>query len=522
METDSSIKDYLRIIFNHKAVIIIAMIVVMATVFINQELSTPTYIAQVKMIQAAVWDEKLENMRPQWTRTTAEIEWIKSPYVVKRVVTALKLDKRPLDYEKGYASELKALLIEHEVKKEKAELEEMSPEQRQVFLFNEAVSDLMNNISTGASVETNVFSVSVTDFNPVMATRIVNSLSRSYLMFDIEKQIELTRLKYGDKHTSIIQLQEYLKMLKDTLQGQLIPDMDAIGSGSIKIMAQAQGAGLVATTNKTLRLLIAFFVSIVLGVMIAFLIEYVDQSFKLPDEIERFLNIPCLGSIPRKNTKEKLFVGNSNPSHTKYVQSYQNLSDELNLLMNDLNIKTILITDAEEAEGTAAVVANLGFCSSLKAGYRVLIIDANLRRPYMCGLFNMSNDVGLADILQHKIEFDEGICSIDTNLDFLPAGKADINPIALLDSVLMREVLNKVKDVYDMVIIYCADLRKFTDSVALSSKTDATILVINEGKVSRHVLGKVIRPLKEKKVHIMGAILNNRTYIIPEVIYKLT
>ena len=522
MEADSGIKDYLRIIFNHKAVIIIAMIVVMTTVFINAELRTPTYIAQVKLVQAAQWDERLENMKGVWSRPNAEIEWVRSPHVIKRVVKALKLDQRPLDYEKRYASKLKALLIEHNFNIYMAQLEELSPEQRQAALFNEAVANLMSNISTESSLETNVFSISVTDFNPAMAARIVNSLSRSYLIFDIEKQIELTRLKYGDKHTSIIRLQEYIDRLINTLDGNLIPDIDAIGPGSVKIMSQSQGGGMVPVANKNVRLIIAFFVSIVLGVMIAFLIEYLDQSFKLPYEIERFLNIPCLGSIPRKEKNEELFVGNSNPSHTKYVQSYQNMSDALTLLMKDINIKTILITDAEGSEGTAAVVANIGFCSSIKAGYKVLVIDANLRRPHISDLFNLSNDIGLADILQHKIEIDEGICSIDTNLDFLPAGRTDINPITLLESISMMDVLQRVKEIYDMVIIFSADLRKFTESVALSSKTDATIIVINEGKVSRHVIDRAVRPLKEKKVHIIGAILNNRTYIIPEVIYKLT
>lgn len=521
MESKADTKDFFRIIFRYKLIIIISMIVVMATVFVIGQLNTPIYIAQVKLLHAAKWTLELEQYEEFYNRTTQEIEWIKSPYVIKRVVKALNLDKRPLNYEKIYAPKLRGLLLDYSYRKFMNGINEMSPEERQKIFFNEAVTQLMNNISTEASIENNLIAINVKDYNRAMATKIANSISRSYIMFDIEKQINQIRLKYGNKYTAIVQLQEAITVLENTLNGELIPDLEAVGPGSIKIVSQAQGASLVSTTNSTLKLIIAFFVSVILGISIAFILDYLDQSFRIPHDIEDFLGIPLLGSISKRNPKEKLIIDINNLSNMEYSRSYQMLSDEISLLMKDKGLKSILISDFEASSGNAAIAANIGICYSHKA-VRVLIIDANLRYPFMMDFFNVPNTPGLADILEDKVKFEEVIQEIDTNLAFLPAGETMLNPITLFASSLMQDIINEVKDQYDIVIVDSPDIRNYSDYLVLSGLTDATIMIINEGKVSRHVAQRLIRPLKDKNVFILGAILNHRTYVIPDMIYKIT
>ncbi|GBD95566.1 MAG TPA: polysaccharide biosynthesis tyrosine autokinase [Nitrospirae bacterium] len=522
MEVDTSVRDYLRIIFRHKIVIIVSVIVVMLTVFMKLELDTPVYNAQVKMLLAARWQTDEEYYKGLYYRTETAAEWVTSPYVIKRVVKSLKLYQRPLDYEKRFASKLKAILIEYNVNRLEDELKEMSPEQRESFFFEQAVANLIGNISIDVPEQSNIFTINVSDYDPRMAMLIANSLSRSYLIFDLEKQIEETRLQYGDKHARVIRLQKYAKNLLKTLDGKPISDLEAVGPASVKIVAQALGAGISKTTNKNIRLIIAFFVSIILGVAIALGIEYLNQSFRSTHEIEKFLNIPCLWSIPKRKSKEALLVSDSNPANTNYTHSYQILSDEISLLMRHGKFKTLLITDAEGTEETSGVVANIGSYLSRKGGYKVLLIDANLRMPSVSKIFNISNDKGLAEILEDKIKFEDGIKHIDSNLDFLPAGETIFNPGTLLDSSLMSGIIEKAKNQYEIVLINCADLRNFTDSTVIASQTDATAIVINEGKVSRYVIERAISPLRQEKVHIMGVIFNNRTHVIPEIIYKMT
>lgn len=521
MESKADTKDFFRIVFSYKLVIIISMVVVMTIVFVIVQLNTPMYAAQVKLLHAARWTVELEQYEELYNRTTQEVEWIKSPYVIKRVIKALDLDKRPFDYEKSYASKLKGVLIDYSYRRFMTGINELSPEEQQRVLFDAAVTKLMNNVNTAASIENNLITIKVTDYNSAMAAKIANSISRSYIMFDIEKQINQIRLKYGDRYASIVQLQDAITVLGNTLDGNRIPDLEAIGPGSIKIISQAQGGSLISTTNSTLKLIIAFFVSAVFGIAIAFILDYLDQSFRTPQDIEGFLGIPLLGSIPKRGPKEDLIVDIDNSSNMGYAKAFRILSDEMSLLMQDKGLKSILISDFESSRETSAIAANIGICYSHKEA-KVLIIDANLRHTFMTDFFNVPNTPGLADILEKNIKFEEAIQGIDTNLSFLPAGETRLNPVTLFTSSLMQDMINEAKDLYDIVIVDSPDIRKYSDYLVLSGLTDATIIIINEGKVSRHVAERLLRPLKDKNVFILGAILNDRTYVIPDIIYKMT
>jgi Mrp family chromosome partitioning ATPase len=111
---------------------------------------------------------------------------------------------------------------------------------------------------------------------------------------------------------------------------------------------------------------------------------------------------------------------------------------------------------------------------------------------------------------------------LGSNLYVLPAGETVSNPISLLDSSMMSDVVRKAKEQYEIVFINCIDLNKFSDAVILSSIADGTVLIVNEGKVKRQVVRNALTPLVEKNANIIGVILNNRTYVIPKIIYNLT
>ena len=523
---ETTLRDYLRVLFRHKAIIITTFIAVVTTVFIGLELKTPVYVADVKMLISAQKEIETKYYKGIYpgskSLVSTHIEMVKSKLVIERVVKALGLYQRPLDYEKNFSTRLKAFLIDRRLKKQNISLEEIAPEQKQAFLFGMAISSLTGSISATPLIDTNIFLISVSDFSPVGAAIIANSVSRSYVIFDLEQQIAELQLKYGKKHSTVLQLQDYIKMLYKTLDGKPLSTIEAIGPASVKIISQARRGGQVGIVSRRLGLIFAFFTSLFLGVMLAFLFDYFDQTFKSPQDIETFFDIPFLGSIPKRKSKDKLLISDANPPPTKYTQSFQNLSDQMYLLMKDKNLKSLLITDAEGSEGTTAIIANLGSCLAYKAGHRVLIIDANLRTPAVSNILNISDTPGLTDVLEEKIPLDSAVQDLGSNLYVLPAGKTVFNPITLLDSSVMSDVIKKAKEQYEIVFINCIDLNKFSDAVILSSIVDGTALIVNEGKVRRQVIKNAIAPLEQKKVNLIGVILNNRTYVIPKIIYDLT
>lgn len=518
---DTTIRDYLRVIFKHKAIIITTVVVLILFTYIPLSLHTLRYEATVKMLKEGESQTAAEYYREFVTRgrELSDIEIVKLNPIIERTVAALGLYNLPLDYEKRFATPLKKLLIDYRVKKSMQELEKLPEERKRDLFFSMAVRHLKANIKVSQIKDTNIFTISASDFSPNVAVILANVVSRSYIIHDLERQLAEIRLKYGERHPITRQVKDKIEGLQKLLDGRPIPDIEAIGPASVKIIEQAKEAYPARQYDKRLILTLIFFLGIVLGIMFAFGFESLDQTIKSPRDVEAFLNIPFLGSIPKRRPKDKLLLKNLNTSNI-YTQFYQNLSDHLDLLIKDKNLRSILITDVESSYDTPVVIANVGIClARKKADYKTLIIDANLRDPSISKIFNVMSAPGLVDVLEGKILFEDAIKDLGSNLYLLTACKAESNPTTLLGSSKMSDVIKMAKEKYEIVLLAGADLKNFTDSVVLSHITDALIIVVNEGKVRRQVIKYALSPLMERKVNIMGAIINNRNFVIPKVIY---
>ncbi|MCK5492688.1 MAG: polysaccharide biosynthesis tyrosine autokinase, partial [Candidatus Omnitrophica bacterium] len=338
----------------------------------------------------------------------------------------------------------------------------------------------------------------------------------SYIIFDLEQQLSELQIKYGDKHPSTQQLQDTITNMNKNLSGQIIPNIEAIGPASVKIFEQAIPGLRPIGTSKKITIILAFFMSIFLGVMLVFVFDYMDQTFKSPQEVERLLNTPVLGSIPKIKRKRKVVIKDTDKK-TPYTYAYQILSDQIYMLMKDRKIKSLTLTSALAQEGVSTIIANVGTYLAKKAGHKVLIVDANLRTPKIHALFNIKNDIGLGQVLEGKAQSDKIIHNLGENLFVVSAGNTELNPVTLLDSSVMTDFLQKAQEIFDIVLIDCSELKDFKDAVLLSSRTDGTAFVINEGKTRKQVIQKVIGILDKDKM--LGVILNKRTFSIPKVIY---
>jgi capsular exopolysaccharide synthesis family protein len=521
-----SLLDILRVIFSHKIIIFTMFIIVMLSVYIGLELRTPMYQSSVRMLVAGTMQKDLEYQRELGPGSLIQthMNLVKSRPIIERTVKALKLYQIPIDYERKFTTRLNAQYIDYKTKKIKKNLEKMTDENRKAFLYNRAMSRLQGNISTHRVQEASIFAISVKDFSPVGAAIIANALSRSYVIFDLEQQIAELRLIYGEKNSTIIKLKKHIEHLKESLDGRILPDIEAIGPASVKIVSQAGlGAPIEMTPSKPSALMIGFIMSVVSSLILSFLFDYFNQTFRSPKDVRRYLNMPILGSIPKRKLKDKNIMINTNPKTTIYTRSIVNLTNTLYLLNKEHNYKSFLLADAESSKFTSKTIADLGICLSQNTAQKILIIDANFKMQKIPKIFNISPNPGLSEILKGDISFEEAVKVLNSNLSVLPAGDMSMNSkIALLESDKMSEVMEKAKKHYNIVIIHCSDLRNFTDVAIVSNFVDGIILIINEGKVKRHIVKNTIAPLLNKKVNIMGVILNNRKFVIPKLFYKLT
>lgn len=548
----STLRDYLRVVFRHKTVIITAFITVIISVFFGMELMTPVYEAQVKILVSAQKQIDSPYYRgfgayEQSEASLTQSEIVISNPVIERAVRALNLHERPPDYEKNYCSPLKARLIDLRLKM--SESNTVSPENEshsysdlnddrqirilrtkgelanpsgniyeQPYAFRKAVERLKRNIIAEPIKGTLLFTIHATDFDPESAAMIANVVSRSYIIFDLEQQLAELQLKYGEKQPIVVQLRENIEKLTQNLTGATLPDIEAIGPASVKIIEQALVPLSSTGDKKKISLLLAFFMSIFLGIMFAFGLEYIDHTFKSPRDVETFLNLPLLGAIPKKWFRNKSLLRNTKKA-TVLNSSYHDLSDQIYLLMKDKKLKALLITAVSHLEGSTTIVANIAL-SLAREGHKVLVIDANLKSPEIHEIFKIPNNSGLTHVLEGKFALEEAVKEIDCNLSVLTAGNTTLNPTLLFDSTRMANTIKEAKEKYGFVFVDYANLRNSHDADILSSSLDGTVLVVNESKTKHPVIKALIAPLVQKKANIIGAILNNRTFVIPKILYK--
>lgn len=504
----TTLRDYLRVLFRQKAVLITCVITVMVTVIIGLLMKTPTYTATVKLlisgekqVEATYYRDLYYNQNMELALTQSEI--VKSSPVINRAVGSVGLWQRPLDYEKNFSSVFKKPFIVMAAQSTEKRLAKLKDEQKKSYLYRMTIEDLKQNIKVEPIRDTNMFTISVRDHSPIGAAVLANVVSRSYIIFDLEQQLAELQLKYGEKHLSVLQLQDNIAKLTKGLNGEPLPDAEAIGPASVKVIEQAQVPIRPDGMPKTVTVVLAFFMSIFLGVMLAFTFEYMDQTFKSPQEVEQVLGLPYLGSIP---------------SHPK-AKNFEVIDEQLLLLARDKGLKTLLFTSAVYEPENQDVVQKIGRAIGEKENLRVLVIDANFRKLTMKKITSQQSAPGLIDVIEEKVTMEKSMQTISKNLAVISSGKTELNPITILDSSRMEQILKDATNQFDLILIDAPDLAK-RESVMLSSHVDGVILLINENKTRKQVVQAMISPLKAKRARILGVILNNRTFSIPSAIYE--
>lgn len=515
---DFTLRDYMMVLFRQKWVVIVTFITVMVTVSIGLLLRTPVYDATVKMLitgekQAAspYYRELMTYQNIGAAITQSEI--VKANPVVVLVIRTIGI--KPLDYEARFANPVKKAIVKiraWQMERKLAGLK-ITEDQKKGYYYRFAVEDLKDSVKVEPLRDTNMFTITVKDYNPMAAAALANILSRSYAIFDLQQQLAEMQIKYGDKNLAVTQLRDSIDKLTKNLTGQPLPDVEAIGPASVKIIEQAQPPLKPSGIPNSLTFILALFMALFLGVMLAFAFEYMDQTFKLPLDVEKVLELVCLGSIPKKPGKN----------------SYEHIADQICFEMKDRNLRSLMIAAAGPREGVTTAICRIAESVANKCRPRVLIIDANLRKAAIHKYFALDNDKGLVDVLEGRLALDKASHKTVDNITVLTSGRIDMNPLTLLESNSMKEFMVSVKTKYDVVFIDCPNFKEAKDMIPLSSYADSVMFLVSEGMTRKQVARKMAISLgatKEGAVPegrhkpvFLGAILGNRTYPIPKFIY---
>ncbi|AWE09225.1 capsular biosynthesis protein [Lysinibacillus sp. 2017] len=195
------------------------------------------------------------------------------------------------------------------------------------------------------------------------------------------------------------------------------------------------------------------------------------------------------------------------------LEQFRTIRTNITFSMPDQELKTILVTSSTPGEGKSTNAANLGVVFA-QEGKRVLIIDADMRKPTLHQTFKTFNKVGLSNVIAKKAAFYEAIQeTFIVGLYVITSGPIPPNPSELLSSKAMDALLLDVKKDFDIIIIDSPPLLSVSDSQILANKCDGTILVVNAGVVEKSAVQKATAILSTSQSKILGVVLNN--YVTP-------
>ncbi len=256
--------------------------------------------------------------------------------------------------------------------------------------------------------------------------------------------------------------------------------------------------------NLFMNVLLSIFVGLGAGVGLAYFIEYLDTSIKTADDVERILGLPVLGLIPQK-VRPLIEEG----PDSEHAEAYRVLRTNLAFTEGGSHRGAFAVLSGGAGEGKSTTVFNLAFVSA-QQGEKVLLIDADLRRPVQHSILGVSNRFGLTNVLLRDVPVEEAIKATSVpNLHFLPSGRLPRTSLGVLDPKRIGELIASLKTKYDVVLIDTPPLVGISDSSIIAKETDGAIIVVQYRKYPREMLVKAKQVIETLGVTVVGAVLNN-------------
>ena len=283
-----------------------------------------------------------------------------------------------------------------------------------------------------------------------------------------------------------------------------------------------------------------------LGVVLAFVTESFDTSIGTIEDVEAFLKIPVLGVIPwedRKSVEQKIkevFPGPLDPESMELLsrlsplfdlkgmvaEGFRSLKVNLQFACQDRTVKSLAFASAGVGEGKTTTVINLAITIA-QDGRRVLMVDADLRKPSVHNRLGLKREPGLSEILVGNVKWQEVVQTVPDlmlgklgfdqilnapgidNLSVITSGHLPLNPSEFFNSQRIMDLITELEESYDLVIFDCPPILPVADAVLIGPKVDGVVLIYQVGKIGRTPLQRAKSLLENAQAHIVGIVLSN-------------
>lgn len=245
-----------------------------------------------------------------------------------------------------------------------------------------------------------------------------------------------------------------------------------------------------------------------IGGLIAVLREVLDTTIRSAQGLRAVGDIPVLGVIGNDPaTKRSPLVLDSNRTRSARAEAFRQLRTNLQFVDLERPVQVLVVTSSLPEEGKSTTAANVALAFA-DSGQRVLLLEADLRRPRVAEYLGLEGAVGLTNVLMGQVSLDEVLQTWgESGLTVLPSGTLPPNPSELLGSVWMSELISTLRERFNLIIIDTPPLLPVTDAAVASSLADGAVLVVRYGKTTRHQVGVALRSLKAVDARVLGSVL---------------
>jgi capsular exopolysaccharide synthesis family protein len=339
--------------------------------------------------------------------------------------------------------------------------------------LNVTPGEVRGGLNVQPVVDTQVLKLAYNSNEPATAARVANAVADAFV-----RQISQIDTPQGSKSSAV----------------------------TVSIVDRAVSPFAPISPNPARNVTLGVLLGLLLGIGLAVGFEYIDTSVKSREDAEQ-LGLPVVGVIPRLDTRGADVYLDRDPQDAG-SEAFRKLRTAIGYLGVEKPIQTLLVTSSMAQEGKTTIALNLA-AAYAQSGYSTVLVEADLRRPSLHRIFGVSGTDGLTTVIIGDANLTSSLRVGEiAGLQCLVAGAIPPNPVELLESEQMRDVLSRLRSQFDMVVVDSPPVMPVADSLALATMCDGVVAVARAGKTNRDRLVEAIKQIERSNGHFIGVIMN--------------